>query len=609
MAAVPDLDDWNEGTEINMSTIRDCICPLCGEGKATTLCLPTKVPYFREIIVMTLNCPDCGLKNTEVSFGGELQRQGVKVELEVERKDLDRQVIKSDSCTIKLPSLELEIPPQTQRGQVTTIEGVLKKTADGLEEGQAQRAMDNLDVFRKIQSIIVSLRKMAGDVDSDDDSDGETKEDVFPFSLILDDPAGNSYLENPLAPEVDPKMTTTRYNRTPNQDMAIGLQPSKQAIEEGMINDSDPSHKNHNNSAAISDSDLSKLGREEVMSFPTPCPGCGASGETNMCVANIPHFKEIIIMSLDCAKCGYRSNEIKGGGAIPKFGTKVELRVEDEEDMGREVLKSDTGGIMIPEIEMELEEGGMDGVYSTVEGLVKKLHERIEMANPFGGGDSGKKNHKGNDGGDFNSGGMGEKWQEFLGRLADCRDGKSFPFTVVISDPLSNSFIGPRPSVAATMAFESTSNQSDLPPPPPDPQLKVTEYTRSADQNEILGISDMKTEGYNMDGGRQAVNHGTDEMANLPDRIANKHERGPDHPNVFGKPTVEGDETGWGEDSVVVRTESTRRGEEEKEEEEGGEVWEREMGDEEFQESGWKGQMEGMVFKKGAKGVGYYKDV
>jgi hypothetical protein len=41
---------------------------------------------------MTLNCPDCGLKNTEVSFGGELQRQGVKVELEVERKDLDRQV-------------------------------------------------------------------------------------------------------------------------------------------------------------------------------------------------------------------------------------------------------------------------------------------------------------------------------------------------------------------------------------------------------------------------------------------------------------------------------------------------------------------------------------
>jgi len=41
----------------------------------------------------------------------------------------------------------------------------------------------------------------------------------------------------------------------------------------------------------------------------------------------------------------------------------VELRIENEEDMGREVLKSDTGGIMIPDIDLELDEGGMDGVY------------------------------------------------------------------------------------------------------------------------------------------------------------------------------------------------------------------------------------------------------
>jgi zinc finger protein len=284
--------------------------------------------------------------------------------------------------------------------------------------------MENLDVFRKIQSIIDKLRIMSGE-DNDNDG-GEEDGGVFPFSLILDDPAGNSYLENPLAPQADPKMTTSRYERTPNQDMSIGLQPSAAAIEAGLINDSDPSHKNSLNSAPTqsTDDDISKLGREEVMTFPTPCPSCGSAGETNMCVANIPHFKEIIIMSLDCPKCGYRSNEIKGGGAIPTFGTRLVLTVADPEDMGREVLKSDTGGIAIPEIDMELDEGGLDGVYSTVEGLVKKVYERIEIANPFGEGDSGTKNHKGNDGGEFDSGDMGTKWKEFLGRMREYSDGK-----------------------------------------------------------------------------------------------------------------------------------------------------------------------------------------
>jgi hypothetical protein len=103
------------------------------------------------------------------------------------------------------------------------------------------------------------------------------------------------------------------------------------------------------------------------MTFPTDCPGCGAPGETNMCTTQIPHFKEVIIMCLDCDKCGYRSNEVKGGGAIPDFGTRVSLTVSGPEDFGREILKSDTAGLAIPELDLELEEGSLDGVYSTVE--------------------------------------------------------------------------------------------------------------------------------------------------------------------------------------------------------------------------------------------------
>ena len=53
---------------------------------------------------------------------------------------------------------------------------------------------------------------------------------------------------------------------------------------------------------------------EEVFRFATTCPHCQESTETCMYRTDIPHFKEVIIMSLRCDACGYKSNEIKGGG-------------------------------------------------------------------------------------------------------------------------------------------------------------------------------------------------------------------------------------------------------------------------------------------------------
>jgi zinc finger protein len=54
---------------------------------------------------------------------------------------------------------------------------------------------------------------------------------------------------------------------------------------------------------------------------------------------NIPYFQNIIIMATNCYACGYRDNEIKSGGAVSEKGTKISLKVEDEEDMSRDMLK------------------------------------------------------------------------------------------------------------------------------------------------------------------------------------------------------------------------------------------------------------------------------
>ena len=53
------------------------------------------------------------------------------------------------------------------------------------------------------------------------------------------------------------------------------------------------------------------------------------------------------------------------------------------EDMGRDVLKSDSAGLSIPEVGLEMEAGSLGGVYTTVEGLLKKVRGNLIDDNPF----------------------------------------------------------------------------------------------------------------------------------------------------------------------------------------------------------------------------------
>lgn len=44
-------------------------------------------------------------------------------------------------------------------------------------------------------------------------------------------------------------------------------------------------------------------------------------------------------MSTNCERCGYRDNEIKSGSAISQQGKKITLKVEDADDLARDILK------------------------------------------------------------------------------------------------------------------------------------------------------------------------------------------------------------------------------------------------------------------------------
>lgn len=55
------------------------------------------------------------------------------------------------------------------------------------------------------------------------------------------------------------------------------------------------------------------------------------------------------------------------------------------------------------------------------------------------------------------------------------------PFTLILDDPLANSYV------------------QNLYAPDPDPNMQVEMYDRTFDQNEELGLNDIKVEGYEND--------------------------------------------------------------------------------------------------------------
>lgn len=68
-----------------------------------------------------------------MQFGGAIADFGVRFELRVINPiSMNRSIVKSEYATIRIPELDLEMPPETQKGSINTVEGFLARTADAL---------------------------------------------------------------------------------------------------------------------------------------------------------------------------------------------------------------------------------------------------------------------------------------------------------------------------------------------------------------------------------------------------------------------------------------------------------------------------------------------
>lgn len=183
-------------------------CMSCFKTGVTRL-LPTKIPFFREVVLMSFKCEHCGYTNNEMQSASEIQKSGVRIELEVKTQaDLNRRVVRSDNSSLTIPEVELEIPVQSQKGEVTTVEGVIERTITGLSQDQEKRRIDHPSAAESIDKYIDRLRQL--------------KEVKTPFHLLLEDISGNSFIENPLAPANDPQLKTSHFTRTKEQNEQLG---------------------------------------------------------------------------------------------------------------------------------------------------------------------------------------------------------------------------------------------------------------------------------------------------------------------------------------------------------------------------------------------------
>jgi len=151
------------------------VCPNCAKESLEFRELETAVPFFGKVLISTYICGSCGYKHTDIIC---LEDRGPsRLEVKVSKpEDLRIIVARSNTASIEIPELKLRLDPAGHsQAFVTNIEGVLTRFEEALE-----RLKTLSDTEEDVEH-----RRIAEQIDL-------AKEGKLPFTLIIEDPHGNS---------------------------------------------------------------------------------------------------------------------------------------------------------------------------------------------------------------------------------------------------------------------------------------------------------------------------------------------------------------------------------------------------------------------------------
>jgi zinc finger protein len=149
-------------------------CPSCS-NEIEYLYQTENIPYFSEILIISANCPTCGYRYVDTQLLKSAEPSQYEFSISA-AEDLSTRVVRSMSGTVKIPELGVQIDPGPAcQGFVTNIEGVL----DRIEDVVQSALLWTEDEEKK--NAYVLLERIT-----------QARSGTFPFTLILDDPSGNS---------------------------------------------------------------------------------------------------------------------------------------------------------------------------------------------------------------------------------------------------------------------------------------------------------------------------------------------------------------------------------------------------------------------------------
>ena len=178
----------------------DLPCPICSAtGNVNMIAHVDEIPYFGEHTQVTILCHDCGWRQTDFIPAEGKKAGGWSLRIDDEEK-LRARVVRSSSCTVSIPELDLEVKPGTSStGYVSNVEGVLHRfneiiamverdLSNQFLEVESDQRDELMEQMATLQNMTLTLAELGGP-------------GAEPITLLLLDPHGHSMILHPDAEE------------------------------------------------------------------------------------------------------------------------------------------------------------------------------------------------------------------------------------------------------------------------------------------------------------------------------------------------------------------------------------------------------------------------
>jgi len=156
------------------------------------------------------------------------------------------------------------------------------------------------------------------------------------------------------------------------------------------------------------------------------CPGCD-TGIINLkrTIYRLPDGEDVIIMNMECPKCGFKKNDLVSLQTSFKPG-EYHLTVDDG-DFTHKIFRGSSGDIEIPEIGIIIERGPAASYMMTnIEGILLAMQEQVQYFLRVHPSDTIEY----------------ENAQETLKKIENAMNNQ-MPFTLILRDDIGGSYVSP----------------------------------------------------------------------------------------------------------------------------------------------------------------------